>query len=104
MNSPERAARASSWQLNRAMARVDAVDTIVADYATSYYGRPVRRHVASVADQPAITWSVDKEAVVEFWHCDDGPDRLVVYEFGLLEPLRKKLRSRHVTIEHGARR
>ena len=89
---------AGTWGFRRAVARVAVVDDVIADYAVAYYGRPVRRR-----DEPAapgrVTWSVDEQLVVELRCRERGPDRLTVHELGLLEPLRKRLRSRHVTVE-----
>jgi hypothetical protein len=97
--------RAASWRFARATARVRVVDGVLADYATSFCGRPVRRSEAapmqSSVQLPGITWSIDGDLMVEFLYEDTGPSRLVIHEIALLRPLRKQLRSKHVTIEHG---
>ena len=94
---------ATLWRFNRAVARVHVVDAIVAGYATSYWGRPVRRRVvqplASAVEVAGVRWSIEDEVVVEFLPTDGGPDRLVVYELALVAPIKKQLRTRHVSIE-----
>jgi hypothetical protein len=96
--------RAASWRFARTTARVRAVDDVLADYATSFCGRPVRRvevaPMQSAVQLPGITWSIDGDVMVEFLYEDTGPSRLVISEIALLRPLKKQLRSRHVTIEH----
>jgi hypothetical protein len=97
---------AALWRFQRAVARVGVVDDILADYATSYCGRPLRRHevapMESAVQVPGVTWSIDGDVMVEFLASDRGPGRLVVHEIALLTDLRKRLRSRHVLIEHGS--
>ena len=89
--------RAHAWRFDRARGRVRVVDSIVADYATSYCGRPVRRR--DVAPQESavlvagVTWSVDGDVFVELILDERGPSRLLVYEVGLLRPIRKALRT-----------
>lgn len=53
----------------------------------------------SAVDHPGVTWSIDGDVMVELLHSEAGPDRLIVHEVALLRPLKKWLRSRHVTIE-----
>ena len=96
--------QAASWRFTRAVARVRAVDAILADYATSYCGRPVRRRevapMQSAVELPGVTWSISGEVMVEFLPGESGPGRLIVSEIALLRPLKKQLRSRHFTIEY----
>jgi hypothetical protein len=75
----------------------------VADYAVAYYGRPYRRQ-ETTTPRPTVTWSIDREVVVELVvdGSGPGPARLLVHELGLLQPLRKRVRSRHLTIGHAA--
>ena len=90
------------WRFERALARVEAaVDEIVADHATSYVGRPVQRHaILPPRPLPGMTWSIDKELVVEFVYRDGAQDELLVHDVALLAPLRKRLRSRHLRVAH----
>ena len=92
------------WRFERAVARVRAVDGIIAEHATSYCGRPYRRQdvrpLESAIALPGVTWSIDGEVVVEFLPGDTGAARLIVRDVALLRPLRRALRSRRLRIEH----
>ena len=98
--------RAALWRFQRALARVKVVEGIVADYATAYCGRPVRRREAgpleSAVQLPGVTWSIDGDLVVEYLVAPSGPAQLVVHDIALLRPLRKALRSRHISVKWGA--
>jgi hypothetical protein len=95
---------AARWRFRRAVARVAVIDAILADYATSYCGLPVRRRevlpLQSAVELPCVTWSIDGEVMVEFLPADDGPGQLLVREIALLAAVKKQLRSRHVRIEY----
>jgi len=91
---------AAAWRLRRSLARVEAVDQVLADYAASWVGLPVRRRDLPWPQHPSVTWSIDNEVMVELLHHDSGPDRLLVHEVALLQPLRKRLRSRHTKIDY----
>ena len=99
--------RRARWRFERAVARVAAVDEIVAEYATSYCGRPFRRRdtppLASAVDLPGVTWTIEGDVVVELLYAEHGPSRLLVHDIGLLRPVRRAIRSRHVTVAHGLR-
>ena len=73
-----------------------AVDEILAEYATTFCLRPVRRQEAG----PRIVWSVDEETMVEFVHTETGPDLVLVHEIGLVRQLKKQLRSGRVKVEY----
>jgi hypothetical protein len=96
--------RAARWRFDRAIARLEPVDALLADYATAYCGRPVRRRdvgpMESAVELPGVTWSIEGDVMVEFLHNDEGPGRLIVHEFALLAVIKKQLRSRHVSIEY----
>jgi hypothetical protein len=100
--------RRARWRFDRTIARVRVVDDVVAEYATAYCGRPFRRRdippLSSAIELPGATWSIEGDVVVELLYAGAGPSRLVVRDIGLLEPLRRALRSRHVTVEHSLRR
>jgi hypothetical protein len=87
------------WRFRRAAARVAPVDEVVAAYATGYHGCPVRRRDVPDGPRPTVTWSIEGEVAVELLVVDDGPDVVVVHELGLLAPLRKRLRTRHLRVE-----
>jgi hypothetical protein len=89
----------SAWRFTRSVARVQPVDVILAEYATTVCGLPVRRR-ETPAPRPGVTWSIDDAVMVEFVHAERGPSRLLVHELSLMAPLRKKLRSRHLTIDY----
>lgn len=97
------------WRFRRAVARAVAVERVLAEHATAYCRRPLRRRevlpMSSAVELPGVTWTIDSEVVAELLVEDRGPSRLVVHDVSLLAPLRKVLRSRHVRIEHrvGAR-
>ena len=95
-------ADADDWKFRRAVARVEAVvDEVVAEFATSFVGRPVRRRdVVPPQPRPGIVWSVDRDLLVEFVHRSDAPDQLLVHDVGVLEVLKKRIRSRHVEVRH----
>ena len=89
------------------MARTKGVDDVVAEYATAYWGRPYRRReiqpFGSAIDLPGAVWCIEGETVVELHsQTTDGVARLLVHDVGLLAPLRRILRTRHVRIEHTA--
>ena len=96
--------RAVRWRYERAVARVEVVDDILAEYATWYCGRPIRRRevlpMASAVELPGVTWSIEGEVMVEFLYDDSGPSRVVVHELALLDVVKKRLRSRHVSVEY----
>ena len=90
------------WLFERALARVDGtVEELLADYATSYVGRPVQRRVVP-PPRPGVAWSIDGEIVVEFVHHEAGADQVLVHDIALLEDLRKRLRTRHIDVAHVA--
>jgi hypothetical protein len=93
-----------AWRFARAVERVAAIDAILADYATSYCGRPVRRRevkpMASAVELPGVTWSIESDVIVEFFPGDEGPGRLVVHEIAVLSLIKRALRSRHVTTQY----
>ena len=77
------------------------MEDVVADHATSYVGRPVRRHdVAPPHPMPGVTWAIDGEVVVEFVYRGSGRDELLVHDVALLEVLRKRLRTGHVEVSY----
>ena len=90
------------WRFRRAVARVDAVvEEVLADFATSYVGRPVRRlDILPPRPLPGVAWSIDGELVVEFIHRAAGRDELQVHDVALLQVLRKRLRTRHIDVAH----
>src|SRR5262245_48869609 len=88
----------TTWQFERHLARIArVVDDVVAEHATSYWGRPARRH-----DDPPVssTWTIEGEVVVEFRFDAGGHDQLLVHDVSLVAPLRKRLRTRHLVVEH----
>jgi hypothetical protein len=97
------------WLFERAVDRVLVIDSIVADYATAICGRPARRrdHPPGGAvggdDDPRVTWSIDGDELVTFRPSRRGPGVVTIHEIGLLEPLRKELRSRHLMVEYRSR-
>jgi hypothetical protein len=91
------------WRFDRSLARVEpAVEALVADYATSYCLRPVRRREIRKRAAAGVQWSIDREAVVDLIDEGRGPVLLLVHDIALLRPLRRQLRSRHVRIEYDA--
>ena len=93
-----------SWRFRRAVARVEAtVEEVVADFATSVVGRPVqRRDIVPPQPLPGIAWSIDGDLVVEFVHRNHGPDHLLVHDVAVLDVLNKRVRTRHVEVQHVA--
>jgi hypothetical protein len=99
--------RGDDWLFERAVRRADVVDRLVAEYAVSICGRPVRRSQART-DQPAgvlgkVTWTIDGDVVVQLTAVEKGRHEVVVYDVGLLHPLRTSLRSRHLRVSHRSR-
>lgn len=80
------------------------LDSILADYATSYCGLAVRRRevapLQSAVEVPGVTWTIDGEVMVEFLPGERGPGRLIVREIALMSSVKKQLRSRHVRVEY----
>ena len=92
------------WLFERAVARVEAgVEEILADFATSYVGRPVqRRDILPPRPLPGIAWSIDGEVVVEFVHRNSAVDQILVHDVALLDVLKRRFRTRHVDVAHVA--
>ena len=90
------------WRYERAVARVEgAVEAVLADFATSYVGRPVRRRdIRPPRPLPGVAWSIDDDLVVELIHRRDAPDQVLVHDVALLDALKKRLRTRHVDIAY----
>jgi hypothetical protein len=96
---------AGTWEFDRAVARIESVvDPIVADHATSFWRLPYRRRemaMPSLGTQGrGLVWTIDHETVLEWRFDGRGPSTLVVHDFGLFEPLKKVLRTRHVRVRH----
>ena len=98
--------RAILWRYRRAVARAAAIEDIVAEYATSICGRPVRRRevrpFTSAVELPGVIWSIDGDVMVELLVVDGERPRVVVHEIALLKPLRRVLRTRHLSVELAA--
>ena len=91
------------WRFDRCLARVVPVlEELLADYATSYCMRAFQRRPATLDDGAGVRWLIDGAVVVDLVYAGRGPARLVVHDVALVRPLRRRLRSRHVTIEYGA--
>ena len=94
----------AGWRFERALARIEpTVETLLADHATSYWGRPLRRQ--ELAAEPdgldrRVVWTIDTETVLELRVAERGPATLVVHDVSLLSPLRRALRTRHVRLLH----
>jgi hypothetical protein len=92
----------SGWRLERALARIEpTVETLLAEHATSYWGRPVRRHQVVAEPDSAdrrVVWTIDNETVLEVRVAESGPAMLVVHDVSLFSPLRRALRTRHVRL------
>ena len=95
------------WLFERAVDRVRVVDSIVAEYASAICGRPARRrdHPPDGSDGQVVgvTWSIDGDVLVTFSPSPRGRSVVTVHEIGLLEPVRKELRSRHLRVEYRSR-
>jgi len=73
-----------------------ALDRLLAEYATTYCSRPVRR----VQVDGASRWLVDEDLMVELVHGASRREEVRVHEIGLLSTLRKELRSRRVSVTY----
>jgi hypothetical protein len=96
---------AAVWRFRRALARVEpAVERLLADYATAYWQRPLRRDVVPGADAdgaPAgVTWTIDREPVVDFVYEGEGRATLRVHDYALVAPIRRAVRSGHIRVEY----
>jgi hypothetical protein len=95
---------AARWRFDRSVERLRVVDDIVGKYATTYCGHPFRRRevpdTGTDGRGSGVVWTIDGDIVVEYLHGDTGPGRLVVREISLLAPLRRAVRTRHVTISY----
>jgi hypothetical protein len=94
------------WRYRRAIARAAVVEQIVADYATSICGRPVRRRevppLTSAVELPGVIWSIDGDVMVELLVVDGERPRVVVHEIALVMPIKRALRTRHLGVERAA--
>jgi hypothetical protein len=94
------------WRYRRAVARAAAVEEIVAGYATSICGRPVRRRevrpLTSAVELPGVVWSIDGDVMVELLVVDGARPRVVVHEIALMKPVKRALRTRHLDVELAA--
>ena len=94
------------WRFRRAVARAAVIEDILADYATSICGRPVRRRevlpMTSAVELPGVIWSLDGDVMVELLVVDGERPRVVVHEIALLKPIKQRLRTRHVRVELAA--
>jgi len=90
------------WLFERAVARVEAVvEPILADFATCYVGRPVRRStIHPPRALPGIAWSIDGDLVVEFVHQASDRDDVFVHEVALFDALKRRLRTRHLRVSY----
>jgi hypothetical protein len=98
--------RAILWRHRRAVDRAAVIEDIVADYATSICGRPVRRRevppMTSAIELPGVIWSIDGDVMVELLVVDGERPRVVVHEIALLKPIKRQLRTRHLDVELAA--
>lgn len=92
----------SEWRFDRAVARVAPVEDILAEYATSVCGLPLRRRETHDPGDDRVTWSIDDAVMVELVPADEGPHLLRVHELSLLGPVRKAMRTRHVRVEYAS--
>jgi len=92
----------SEWHVERARARIEpTVETVLADHATAYWGRPVRRHELAAGPDSLdrrVVWTIDNETVLELHVAERGPATLRVHDVSLFSPLRRALRTRHVRL------
>jgi hypothetical protein len=97
-----RVAAGTPWRFQRAIDRIEpAITEVLAEHATEYWRRGfVRREVPRRpgGGGPDVIWVIDGEVVLEFRFEERGPSELVVHDFSLFEPLRKAVRTGHVTI------
>jgi hypothetical protein len=90
-----------AWRFARSLARIEpAVEEVLAEYATSYCGRPLRRRAVEQPSGLWVRWSIDGEPIVDLVDEGRGPVELVVREVALARPLRRRLRSRHVHVTY----
>jgi hypothetical protein len=99
---------AGAWRFRRALARVEpAVDRLLADYATAYWQRPLRRELVPGPDADGapsrVTWTIDREPVVDFVYDGDGRATLHVHDYALVRPIQKAVRTGHVRVQYGPR-
>ncbi len=99
--------RREEWLFERAVRRAGAVDGLVADDAVAICGRPVRRREVRTSPVPGVlgqvTWSIDADVVVELTAVATGKHEVAVYDVGLLRPLGRSLRSRHLLVSYRSR-
>jgi hypothetical protein len=89
------------WCFERSLARVEpAIESILAEHASTYWCRGLRRHEIERAgtEDVRLMWTIDGEPVLEFLFELGRASTLVVHDFGVYPPLRKAIRSRHVRI------
>jgi len=89
------------WRDRHRLARVEpAIERLIAEHATSYWGMPYRRS----EETDRVVWTIDHEPIVVLRIPARGPFTAIVYEFSLFEPLRKTLRTRHVEFRYATGR
>lgn len=84
------------------VARIEpAIDAVLAEHATSYWGGPLARHVVEPSSRcPTLRllWTIESEPVAELLVAERRPVTLVVHDFSVFTPLRASIRSRHIHV------
>jgi hypothetical protein len=92
---------ALAWRFDRVLRVVEPiVDELLATYVSSFSLRPVRASAHAGEGCLGRRWSVDGDVLIELVFDGRVPAELVVHDVALMRPLRKRLRTRRIRIEH----
>ena len=72
------------------------IDMVLSEFVSTFELRPAQR----IASAEGARWSIDGETIVELAAGERGTSRVIVHDINLLRPLRTRLRTRRVQIEH----
>ena len=90
------------WPMRHFVARIEpGIETVLAEHATSYWGRPLARVVIAPGEVHAphrLLWTIEGEPVAELVVAERRPVTLVVHDFSVFAPLRAAVRTRHVRV------
>ena len=93
-----------TWRIARMRDALEPrIEAVLAEQATTYWNRPLRRAEVQGGEPMIVRWSIDGDLVAVLEIGGAGPAQLRVHDVGALEPLRRSLRGQRVVIVHEPR-